>query len=108
MALSEIEQIREHLERTKQRIQNEIRRYPSPIPACDAHFNYLLEQRERIGEAINRTRGAASDNASSGCSVKTIEEIVAAIAYLDGAARQEISACLDKLRSPATYRAIHN
>jgi hypothetical protein len=31
----------------------EIRDYPTPIPRCDAQFNFLYEQRGRIGAALN-------------------------------------------------------
>ena len=30
------------------RIDAEIRAYPTPIPRCDAQFNHLLEERERL------------------------------------------------------------
>lgn len=47
-------QIEERLEAEKRRIVDEIGSYPHPIPACDAQFNALLEERvallERIGE----------------------------------------------------------
>ncbi|MCG8693611.1 MAG: hypothetical protein MI806_20590 [Minwuiales bacterium] len=37
-----------HLERQRQAVEKQIRRYPPPIPACDAQFNYLLEERDRL------------------------------------------------------------
>jgi vacuolar-type H+-ATPase subunit I/STV1 len=30
------------------RLDAEIRAYPTPIPRCDAQFNHLLEERDRI------------------------------------------------------------
>jgi hypothetical protein len=51
---------RQHLEAAHQellaaqrKLNAEISAYPSPISGCDAQFNYLLETRVRIGEAIN-------------------------------------------------------
>ena len=41
-------------ESQKLQIQNEIRQYPPPIPACDAQFNYLLEKRDRLSIELNR------------------------------------------------------
>ena len=38
----------------KERIGEEIRRYPHPIPACDAQFNYLIEQRDQVKKALNQ------------------------------------------------------
>ena len=38
-------------------IKEEIRHYPAPIPACDAQFNYLLEQRSHLPQEIARVQG---------------------------------------------------
>lgn len=48
------ELIRSHLENEKHRLDAEIKNYPTPIPACDAQFNYLLEERAKIAEEIRR------------------------------------------------------
>ncbi len=45
---------REHLSGKKQRILEEIRAYPPPIPACDLQFNGLLEQRDAISRKLER------------------------------------------------------
>lgn len=47
------------LEARRLRIHAEITAYPMPIPACDAHFNHLLEERARICEALRQARIAA-------------------------------------------------
>lgn len=52
----------------KARIEEEIRNYPAPIPACDAQFNYLLERRAEIESAL--TEGAGK-NLRSGSSLIT-------------------------------------
>lgn len=44
--------IKRHLEEERHRIYREIRNYPPPIPACDAQFNHLLEQRKRISQEL--------------------------------------------------------
>jgi len=36
------------LEAEKRRLDEEIRNYPTPIPRCDAQFNFLFEQREKV------------------------------------------------------------
>jgi hypothetical protein len=46
--------IRTLLEEKKQRTYEEIRNYPRPIPACDQHFNYLLEEQDRICLELSR------------------------------------------------------
>jgi len=43
-----IAQVRSQLEAEKRRLDEEIRNYPTPIPRCDAQFNHLFEERERI------------------------------------------------------------
>lgn len=55
--------VRELLENERHRVNEEIKNYPTPIPACDAQFNYLLEERTRIAEELeqlkNTIRGRA-------------------------------------------------
>ena len=46
------------LERMRDRVNTEIGQYPSPIPACDAQFNHLLEQRSRIARELAQLREA--------------------------------------------------
>lgn len=50
--------LRRHLESRRRPIQEEIRRYPPPIPACDAHFNHLLEQRTVLSRELVRLEAA--------------------------------------------------
>jgi len=47
-------------------LADEIRHYPTPIPRCDAQFNHLVEQRDRLARllggldaALDRRNGAA-------------------------------------------------
>lgn len=37
----------------KHRLDEEIRCYPTPIPRCDAQFNFLYAQRTRLQEQLN-------------------------------------------------------
>jgi len=48
------DRVRRHLEAIRRPIQDEVRRYPPPIPACDAHFNHLLEQRSLLSRELVR------------------------------------------------------
>lgn len=45
---------RQQLEAERLGLQREITSYPTPIPACDAYFNHLLEQRARVCDALSR------------------------------------------------------
>jgi len=46
--------VRDRLARAKRSLDDEIRTYPTPIPRCDAQFNYLYEQRGQITELLQR------------------------------------------------------
>jgi len=46
--------IYQQLTRKQQEIIREIRSYPPPIPACDAQYNYLLEQRTAIRQELRQ------------------------------------------------------
>jgi hypothetical protein len=54
----------EQLEARKAQVLAEIRSYPPPIPACDAQFNYLLEQRDQLSVALNRLHQLTGDEAN--------------------------------------------
>jgi hypothetical protein len=58
--------VRDALEAERLLIQEEIRAYPPPIPACDAAFNHLLERRAGIGEALLALEDVAALAAASG------------------------------------------
>lgn len=47
---------RDALEQERLRLQAEITAYPMPIPACDAQFNRLLEERSRVCEELARVQ----------------------------------------------------
>jgi putative acetyltransferase len=55
------ENLRDHLDQERQRINEEIRDYPRPIPACDAQFNFLLQEQTRIAEELSRLKALAKD-----------------------------------------------
>ena len=71
--------VRDHLSEMKQRLDEEIRHYPTPIPRCDAQFNHLFELRVRLNQVLERI-DAATDRAKS---VELLEEFVRSPAYLD-------------------------
>lgn len=56
--------LREALEGERLRVQEQIRAYPPPIPACDAYFNFLLEQRALLGEELARLDEAQRESTS--------------------------------------------
>lgn len=60
---SEWRTLRRRLEAKQQSVAEEIHSYPPPIPACDAQFNHLLEQRRVLGRELARLDLAAKDQA---------------------------------------------
>jgi len=92
------EGVRALLEDERQRLQAEIRSYPTPIPRCDQQFNYLIAQRETLSAQLARldaiTPTAVGDDGASwdafidACDLDTdIKRRVKAA--LDGIARAE-------------------
>ncbi len=69
---SDWDALRARLARMRAAVAAEINAYPPPIPACDAQFDYLLEQREALSEALARLDAAREDGSS------TIEDFLAA------------------------------
>lgn len=66
-------------------VEEEIRDYPAPIPACDAQFNYLLEQRSQIPQAIARLRDAMQQPASTPQRQQALAAFVSACPFIDAA-----------------------
>lgn len=93
------ETIGAHLENARLLLQEEITHYPPPIPACDADFNHLLEERARIGEELSRMHIAAGKSLAPLEAANLIEEFVLSSNYIDDTAKQEIKSWLNKSRS---------
>jgi hypothetical protein len=58
-------EIIEHLRELRQRLTDEIRTYPTPIPRCDAQFNHLYEQLGRLSRDLDAIEGAKSERAAA-------------------------------------------
>ena len=44
--------VRDALEARQRALREQINAYPPPIPACDAQFNHLLDQRQALAEEL--------------------------------------------------------
>jgi hypothetical protein len=93
--------VREHLRAMKQRLDEEIREYPTPIPRCDAQFNHLFEQRARLNQALERLDSPTTRDGAE--SIALLDEFVRSPAYLDepaeAALRTRIGAELSRFAS---------
>lgn len=88
--------IREQLQAKQNQIYEEIAHYPPPIPACDQHFNYLLEQRTGIAQELRRQKALAEECLTSRDPAACIREFVASSAYVDNETRQHVRSRLPK------------
>ena len=77
------------------RVQNEIRSHPAPIPACDAQFNYLLEEREALTSELYRLRELMTGEDSTQDPSSSVDEFLNLTTHLDDAAKREIRAFVD-------------
>jgi len=78
------------LHRRKRLIDDEIGRYPTPIPRCDAQFNHLYEQRARLACELDRIDALAEKNLKRQDYIGLIEQFVASAPYTDDAAEQRL------------------
>ena len=88
------ESIREHLKNERHRVNEEIKNYPTPIPACDAQFNYLLEERASIAEELDRLEALSRDSLTRRDHIKFIGEFIASSNYINGEVERRIRSSL--------------
>lgn len=82
--------IRSLLKSKWDRMQEQIRQYPTPIPACDADFNAFLAERERLSEELGRLERAMERVAADDAGL--IEEFLRTSRTLSDAEKQQVTA----------------
>ena len=82
--------IRSLLKNKWDRVQEQIRQYPTPIPACDADFNAFLQERERLSDELGRLDRAMARAAADGAA--GVEEFLRMSRYLSDTEKQQITA----------------
>ncbi len=87
--------INQHLQEEIRRVHDEIRNYPAPIPACDAQFNYLLEEREALSSELVRVRELMKKDADSEDARISIDAFLDFSNYLGDSAKREIRSLVD-------------
>jgi hypothetical protein len=96
--------IRKHLETKRAQILEDIVNYPPPIPACDQHYNYLLEQRVHISQELRRLNTLLQDRSASQDGFKLIDEFLTASAYIQDEVEQDIRTAYKDALSGAESR----
>ena len=86
--------IREHLENERHRVIEEIKKYPTPIAACDAQFNYLLEERARIAQELDQLKALTGEGLTRKAHLELIGEFIASSNYINGEMEQTLRSSL--------------
>jgi len=91
-AVSMCREIRNHLERRRDLVCEEITRHPTPIPACDVHFNRLLEERTKIFQELGQLDRLQEDARARKVDIAALEEFIGASEVIGDDGRREIRA----------------
>lgn len=70
--------LRAYLVRARAAADGEIRTYPTPIPRCDAQFNFVYEQRARLTELLNQVNAALDCEDAAAALSRAIEAFIRA------------------------------
>jgi hypothetical protein len=84
------QEIQQQLEAEKVRIVEEIGQYPHPIPACDAQFNSLLEERVAILQELGDVKGVFKQSLTIREHIKLLNKLVQSSRYLDGHVEEQV------------------
>lgn len=87
------DQIRADLDCERQRLHEEIRAYPTPIPRCDQQFNALIDRREQLFAELARLETAAAESTAEG-ETEALLAFIDSSACLDDGSRQRLKAAL--------------
>jgi len=84
------------LEEAKIRANKEIGNYPSPIPACDVQFNYLLEERSKISEALKRVDTLLTKCQTEIVEIESIEQLIKTLNQIDDSMAARLRAAFNR------------
>ena len=87
-------QLSQCLQQRKNQFNDEVRHFPTPIPACDAQYNHLMAQRAELTRDIGRLGTMLRQNRPDTDFITWAEGVIQSASYLDDATRQAISALL--------------
>lgn len=84
--------VRDLLEHKKAQVNEAIVNYPPPIPACDQHFNYLLEERAKLPQELQRLADFAKQGTGQKEHRTLLEEFIMTSSHLNDEERQRVRA----------------
>lgn len=76
------QEARLRLEAARKALNAQIAAYPPPIPACDAQFNHLLQQRSEIADALARLDAVLAAPGARGVDSGALQSFIAACPFL--------------------------
>jgi hypothetical protein len=91
-----LHEIKALLETKRFGISEEIRKYPAPIPGCDQHFNYMLEERARISDELNRVVKLFTSQPARQDRIESIDAFVSSSPDLDDDTKRAIRSRLQR------------
>lgn len=68
--------LRAELLARRERVLAQIRAHPPAIPACDAHFNHLLQQRDALGRDLGRLQDILGADLDAETRAQRLAELV--------------------------------
>lgn len=80
----------EELQRERERIYGEIHNYPPPIPACDAQFNHLIQQRSAVTQELRTVQNLPISPLDSTASRAALRQAIADSEILDAAVKERL------------------
>jgi hypothetical protein len=83
-------ELRNYLDSAKRLVDEQIRTYPTPIPRCDAQFNYLYEQRSRLSQFLERVNAALTHDDGYGELANALAAFVTSPPFNDSAVEQQL------------------
>lgn len=94
-------ELRDYLVRARASADQEIRTYPTPIPRCDAQFNFVYEQRSRLTELVNMLNAALDREEPESKLASIIAAFVASSPLSDSIEERELRRRLAAVGSPS-------
>ena len=90
-------EIKAALEQEQERIYHAITDYPSPIPACDEQFNYLLEKRAQVSRDLARAEAAVKTQPSLAACRKFVDELAATSSFITDETARRLRSLMDEV-----------
>jgi hypothetical protein len=83
-------ELRDCLIEARRAVDKEIRSYPTPIPRCDAQFNFLYEQRSRLSLVLERLNAAYCHDDAETELAKLLADFAASASFSDSTRERDL------------------